>query len=151
MSEKTELVVADVYKLSKIGSKFINDLDRAVLKNESHLISRSYADEMNNNWESTGTICEIDEDESIERAKQLVKDAKVRLENDEARETASRAVASLALGANKANPLKDTTPEINEELEAARKEYFDLTGEEVHHLKQLKGIRKMIKQYKENN
>jgi predicted Mrr-cat superfamily restriction endonuclease len=122
-----------------------------VLKNESHLISRSYADEMNNNWESTGTICEIDEDESIERAKQLVKDAKIRLENDEARETASRAVASLALGANKANPLKDTTPEINEELEAARKEYFDLTGEEVHHLKQLKGIRKMIKQYKENN
>lgn len=43
------------------------------------------------------------------------------------------------------------TPDKNEELEAARKEYFDLTGEKPHHMKQLKGINEDIAQYIKDN
>ncbi len=148
---KTALVVADVYRLSKIGSKFNPDTKFGQMKNENHLITRIYANEMNDNWKSTGLTCVIDEEASIEAQEAREAQAVTRLENDKAKETAARAVASMALGANKANPVKDDTPEVNEELEAARKECLELTGEKPHHLKSLKGIRKVIKEYKENN
>lgn len=109
MSEqvKTALVVADKYKLSKHDGDFSEDLKTAKLINKAHLITREYADEMNTMWESTGIKCVIDEEASTEKAESILEDARVRLKNDKARETAARAVASMALSANAANPTED--------------------------------------------
>lgn len=147
----TTLVVADVYRLSRVGKKFNEDIKTAQPKHKLHLIDRAYADEMNTNWATTGIKCIIDEEASMERENKILASAAKRKERDEARDTAANAVASMALGINKADPTKDNTPETNEELEAARAEYFDLTGEEAHHRKGLKGINEMIKEYKNNN
>ena len=145
MSEtKTILVVADVYKLARHGKKFTDNLDQAILKYKDHLIERTYADEMNNRWQSTGTRVVIDEDASTERAEQLVADAAVRLADDEARELAGRAVASLALGIKKSNATQDNTPEVNEELEAAFQEYEELYGESAHPRSGLKKLKEKI-------
>lgn len=145
MSEtKTILVVANVYKLARHGKKFTDDIKQAILKYEDHLIERAYADEMNARWQSTGTKVVIDEEASIERAEQLKADAAVRLEDDEARELAGRAVASLALGIKKSGTKKDKTPEVNEELEAAFKEYEEVFGEAAHPRSGLKGLMEKI-------
>lgn len=107
MSELTILVVTDIYKLSKHDGNFSDDIKFAKLKNKEHLVTREYADEMNRMWKSTGIRCVIDEEASTEFSDKMMEDARIRLKDDKARETAARAVASMALGANAANPTQD--------------------------------------------
>ncbi len=111
MSEKTLLVIADVYKLSRDGKKFDKDLKRAKIKFNRHSIDRAYCDEMNDRWETTGTWCVIDEDASTDNAIQIKKNAATRLANDKARETAGKALAAMALGVN-AKDDKDDPEEV---------------------------------------
>ncbi len=110
MSEKTALVIADIFKLAKIDGKFNKDTKYAKPKNLAHLITREYADEMNRMWESTGIKCVIDEEASLEAADKIIAAAKVRLKNDKARETAARALTSMALTANNDHPEEDEEP-----------------------------------------
>lgn len=127
---KSALVVADIYKLSRDGKKFDQDIKRAKLKFKNHTVDRSYCEEMNARWGVTGTWCVIDEEASEQNAMDILEKAAMRLENDKARETASRAVASLALGANKANPLIEGA---GDELKEARAELKKLTGKVTYH------------------
>ena len=129
MSEKTLLVIADVYKLSRDGKKFDKDLKRAKIKFNRHSIDRAYCDEMNDRWETTGTWCVIDEDASEQNAMDILEKAAIRLEFDEARETAARAVTSMALGINKSAPEAGA----NDELKEARAELKTLTGKVTYH------------------
>ena len=46
------------------------------------------------------------------------------------------------------NEVKDKTPDVNEELEAAKEEYKALFGKYPHHMAQLKGINKKIAEKK---
>lgn len=141
---KSILVIADVYKLSRTGNKFDKDIKKGTRKFKNHSIERAWCDEMNARWEITGTWCVIDEDLTESNNKQIKASAKVRRENDEARLTAGKAVAALALGANKANPVKDTTPEVNEELQEAFAEYEEVFGESAHPRSGLKGLNEKI-------
>jgi hypothetical protein len=127
---KPDLVVADVYKLSRIGNKFTDNLKMAQIKFKKHTIDRAYCEEMNARWGVTGTWCVIDEEASEQNAMDILEKAAIRLENDKARETASRAVVSLALGANKANPVSEGA---NDELKEARAELKTLTGKVTYH------------------
>lgn len=142
MSEKTLLVIADVYSLSRIGKKFTDKIEQAQIKHKGHLVDRSYADEMNNNWQITGKKFVIDEEASIEA--QEVREAKAvtRKKIDDARELAARAVTSMALGINRAG--KDETPDTNEEIVAAFAEYKELNNGVAAHprtgLKKLNGM-----------
>lgn len=102
MSDKTMLVVADVYDLSRIGKKFNDDESKGTLKFKGHLVERAYAKEMNDHWQVRGKRYIIDEDASIEAQEEREIKAAKRLERDEARELAGRAVASMALGINSA-------------------------------------------------
>ena len=97
---KTLLVIADVYKLSRDGKKFDKDLKRAKIKFNKHSIDRAYCDEMNARWQTTGTWCVIDEDASLDNADLIKKKADERLKRDDARETAGKALAAMALGVN---------------------------------------------------
>lgn len=141
---KSILVVADVYKLSRTGNKFDKDVKKGTRKFKNHSIERAWCDEMNTRWAITGTICVIDEELTEANNKQIKANAVTRRENDEARETAGKAVAALALGVNKANPVKDVTPEVNEELQAAFAEYFEVFGEAAHPRSGLKGLNEKI-------
>ncbi len=110
MSEEktlTALVVCDIFKLSKHEGEFSSDTKFAKLKNKAHLITREYADEMNEMWKNTGIKCVIDEEASEDAAEAMVVAAAIRLKNDKAQVTAAKAVASMALGANEANPVED--------------------------------------------
>ena len=141
---KSILVVADVYKLLRSGKGFDKDIKKGTRKFKNHSIERAWCDEMNARWAITGTWCVIDEELTDANNKQIKKNAVIRRENDEARLTAGKAVAALALGVNEANPVKDTTPEVNEELKAAFDDYFEVFGEAAHPRSGLKGLNEKI-------
>lgn len=144
MSEKTKLVVADVYNLSRIGKKFDEDISRAAIKFKAHTVERSYAEEMNEHWQIRGKKYVIDEEASIDAQEAREKAAEERLERDEARLLAAKAVTSIAMGVNKSGkskkPKADSTPKIDEALEAARERYQKLFDKKPHHATKLSTI-----------
>lgn len=104
MSEETELktalVVCDIVSLSRYGKKFDGDTKKGTIKHEGTLISRAYAEEMNEHWKSRGVKCVIDEQASVDAQEERESQAAKRLERDKARDTAGKAVAAMALGIN---------------------------------------------------
>jgi len=91
MSEETELktalVVCDIVSLSRYGKKFDGDTKKGTIKHEGTLISRAYAEEMNEHWKSRGVKCVIDEQASVDA-------------QEERESQAGKAVAAMALGIN---------------------------------------------------
>lgn len=100
MSEKTKLVITTAYRLSRQGKKFDGDVKRGIMFSEDKLVERVYAEEMNEFWEQRGKKYVIDEEASIEAQEIREEKAIKRIERDEARETAGKAVAAMALGIN---------------------------------------------------
>lgn len=149
MSEHV-MVLAELYKLGRDADGFTKEYQ--TLFREKGLVPRKQVDKINDQYKNCGKFYKVFEDETKDiYAKGAKKVAEIRAAEDDAGEL-GRVLSDSLKAAKKPKKAKkvDSTPNINEELEDARKEYFDLTGEEVHHLKQLKGIRKMIDEYNSN-
>lgn len=153
MSEHT-MAVATLYELSKFGGSYSKEHKREV--NAASIVPRRQIDRINDQWEQCGKWYEVDEDETIKRYEAgRVKTAAIK-EAEELKDELGSVMAETLKSVKKGRKVKKVVEPVviddsTDLLEAARAEYLELTGEEVHHLKGLKGINKLIAEYKEEN
>jgi len=140
---KHVMVIAELYKLAKYGNKFTKE--QKILVREKSLVPRGQVARINNEWEACGKWYEVYEKETekvFEEGEAKVKAIKVAQEDSDA---LGKVMADTLKSVKKKKVKKvDTTPDINEELEAAKDRYEELFGERPHHMAQLKGINKKI-------
>jgi len=115
----SELVVADVHKLTMSGSKFVNKTNADNMFRKAHVVERHYAEEMTENWVSTGRVYVIDEEATKKLHTYNENSLIERNRADEARKTAGKALANMAAGINDESKVKTSSDYKVDELEKA--------------------------------
>lgn len=113
----SELVVADVYKLNMQAGKFVKSTNEDNLFRKAHVVDRHYAEEMTDNWTSTGRIYLIDEEATKKLHEHNENNLIERNKADEARRTAGKALANMAAGINDEVKVKTSSDYKVDELE----------------------------------
>lgn len=135
-----ELVVANVYKLHKRDGKFIDNTGKDNLYRENHLVSKQWADEMNDEWESRGMKAVIDEEKTAEARQTILDNAAMQAEQDAAVSAVSDALISVAKDVKKPKAKSVDKEALLDKVE-------ELTGERPHHATGVSKLEATIKEH----
>ena len=132
----TVLVICSGYDLIKKDKSFDKKIIEDLQFCKNHLLDRSYVEQMNSNYKTTGKFYKIDEEASSKHDEDMLKEAEVRRKRDVAKGAAGAAIAGIAMGITSAEPtateVKPEGEETPEAKEAAFALYEQVFGKPAH-------------------
>lgn len=137
------MVVAELFKLGRDENGFTKDFKTSI--RSKGVVPRSQVKRINDQFEDCGKWYEVDEEETEKRfAEGEKKTAEIRQAQEDS-DALGKVMADTLKSVKKPKPKKDSTPEVNEELEAARERYAELNdGKRPHHATKLSTINEFI-------
>lgn len=146
---KHVMAVASYYKLGKDGS--VHSLEYKTLIEERVLVPRKHIDKINSQYKQCGKYYVIDEDATDKAFAEGEKKTQAIREAQDDADQLGKVMADTLKAVKKPKKVKVEVVKVDdndEELEAARAEYEELSGEKAHHMTGLTKLKKKIKELK---